>query len=203
MITLSSSATSKGVKVRGALLEGAVSTTKSNVALASVMLGRIPGSVVDLSSIGSKAVGGNAGSVSRAAVGAAGTSAGLSLVSREAVALTSGSIAETLTSTFQEAVGSVGIPVIVVSSGGAVYNGRAGGSIHIGFVLKRLKVNSSCSSSQCWEGLIGRDGNSIRSGSCNSNRTYCSKDIIRSRCIDYSYFGSSCKIFIRRDICGK
>jgi len=101
-----------------------------------------------------------ASTVTRALVGAGSTGASLTLVSREALALTSGSVADTLTSTLDDVVGTVGIPLTEISTGSGV--GDAGTAV----LLNRLSVGFRIGSSTSSNGLIGIDGDHC----CGSSR---------------------------------
>jgi len=114
-VTHSTTTSIQRIEIGGALLERAISTTESNVALASEMLPRIPSLVVSLTKVSSNTVLFKTSSMSRASIRARGTSTSLTLVSREAVALTSGSVTDTLSSALSKGVGTVGITISVVT----------------------------------------------------------------------------------------
>jgi len=169
-VTLSSSTTVQRIVVRGALLEGAVGTTETKVTLASIVLVRVPSSVVRHSytsegirntllsgTSNSTRISGEAGSrkassVTRALVGAGSTGASLTFVSGEALALTSGSVAKTLTSTLDNVVGTVSIPLTEIASDSVVGDGGRG------IELNRLRVDL-LRGGNGGKGLIGGDGN--------------------------------------------
>jgi len=91
--------------------------------------------------------------VTRALVGAGSTCASLTFVSGEALAFTSGSVACSLTSTLDNVVGTVSIPLTEISSSSGVSNrgSRVG--------LKGLRVDStSTSSNSRGNRLIGGNG---------------------------------------------
>lgn len=114
--------------------------------------------------------------MTRALVGAGSTGASLTFVSGEALALTSGSVAETLTSTLDNVVGTVSIPLTEIGSDSVVGNrGR-------GIELNRLRVDF-LSGGNGGKGLIGGDG---KHGSRSSDDTL---DGVES--IDDSDLGSS------------
>jgi len=84
-------------------------------------------------------------------VGAGSTGASLTFISGEALAFTSGSVAETLTSTLDNVVGTVGIPLTEISSESVVGDGGRG------IDLNRLRVDFLRGGNGS-KGLIGSDG---------------------------------------------
>jgi len=100
-----------------------------------------------------------ASTVTRALVGAGSTGASLTFVSREALALTSGSVAGTLTSALDDVVGTVSIPLTEITTGGGV------GDASPVVPLNRLSVGFRIGSSTSSNGLVGGDGDQGIGGS--------------------------------------
>jgi len=101
--------------------------------------------------------------VTRALVGAGSTGASLTFISGEALAFTSGSVARSLTSTLDNVVGTVGIPLTEITSSSGVSN--RGSRVR----LKGLRVDSTSGGSNGRANhLVGGDGELGSSGVRNT-----------------------------------
>jgi len=133
--------------------------------------------------------------MSRASIRARGTSTSLTLVSREAVALTTGSVTDTLSSTLSKGVGTVGITISVVARESYVALETLSNLGDI--ILKRLNVSMGERSGESTR-LLSGDGKDIGrpgyggdseelTGCCSSN-----SDLLPSSKTLIGCWGTSC-----------